>query len=183
MAEHINLKRQFEHVEADIENDPEKIRNTFNFRLNKQLSWEELLENDRIVILAEAGTGKTDEFKAITKLLQEEDKLAFFCRIEILEDLGIKGSLDIETQDKFNEWMSGNEEAYFFLDSVDEARLKSQKSFELALKTFATAIKKKEHQAKVFVSCRVSNWRATADLELFSKLLPSFKKRFGLPSV
>lgn len=172
ITKHIDLNRKFWSVEADKENDPESIRAMIAFGLGEQLSWEDLLEKNRIVILAEPGTGKTEEFRALKRRLQMAGKPAFFCRIDLLQELEIQRSLDIGTAEEFDEWLSGNKEGYFFLDSVDEARLTSHKAFEIALRRFANAIGKKLNIAKVFVSCRVSNWRATADLLLFLQQLP-----------
>ena len=172
VTEHIDLNRKFWSVEADKENDPESIRAMFAFGLGEQLSWKDLLGKNRIVILAEPGTGKTEEFRAVTRRLQMASKPAFFCRIELLQELEIRHCLDIGTAGEFDEWLSGNKEGYFFLDSVDEARLKSHKAFEIALRRFANAIGEKLNRAKIFVSCRVSNWWATADLSLFLKQLP-----------
>ena len=172
ITEHIDLDRKFWPVEADKGNDPESIRVMFAFGLGQQFSWDDLLVKTRVVILAEPGTGKTEEFRAITKRLRMARKLAFFCRIELLQELEIRHSLDIGEPDEFDEWLTGNKEAYFFLDSVDEARLKSHAAFEVALRRFAIIIGERLNRAKVFVSCRVSNWRATADLSLFLSHLP-----------
>jgi hypothetical protein len=161
MTKHIELDRTFWPVEADQENDPESIRAMLAFGLGKQLSWEDLLGKDRVVILAEPGTGKTEEFRAITRRLRMASKPAFFCRIELLQEMEIQHSLDIGTAEEFDEWINGNKEAYFFLDSVDEARLNSRTAFEIALRRFSNTIGERLDRAKVFVSCRVSNWRAT----------------------
>ena len=147
----------------------------YAYGLGQQLSWENLLTKYRTVILAEPGTGKTEEFQAVTQRLRMDGKLAFFCRIELLQALGVRGSLDIGTVEKFDEWSAGNKEAYFFLDSVDEARLTSRTAFENALRSFADTVSESLDRAKIFVSCRVSNWRATADLVLFSRYLPKPK--------
>ena len=172
MIEHIDLDRKFWPVEADKENDPESIRVMFAYGLGKQFSWEDLLGKYRTVILAEPGTGKTEEFRAVTKSLRMVGKPAFFCRIELLQNLEVKQSLDIGTVEEFDEWSTGNKEAYFFLDSVDEARLTSRAAFEIALRRFSNTIGERLNRAKIFVSCRVSNWRAAADLSLFLKHLP-----------
>ena len=177
MTKHIELDRKFWPVEADQENDPESIRAMLAFGLGKQLSWEDLLGKDRVVILAEPGTGKTEEFRAITGHLRMAGRPAFFCRIELLQKMEIQHSLDIGTAEEFSEWIDGNKEAYFFLDSVDEARLNSRTAFEIALRRFSKTIGERLNRAKVFVSCRVSNWWATADLALFLRHLPIPEKR------
>ena len=171
MADYIDLDRKFWPVEADKENDPESIRTMLAFGIGQQLSWNDLLEKDRTVIIAEPGTGKTEEFQAVTRRLRLASKLAFFCRIELLYKLEVRHSLYIGTAQEFDEWLAGKKEAYFFLDSVDEARLNERIAFEIALQRFANTIGESLNRAKVFVSCRVSNWRATADLSLFSRYL------------
>lgn len=175
MTNHIDLDRKFWPVEADKENDPENIRTMFAFGIGQQLSWDNLLKKDRTVIIAEPGTGKTEEFQAAAKRLRRDGKLAFFCRIELLQELGIRHSLYIGTAEEFANWLAGKNDAYFFLDSVDEARLNKRIAFELALQHFANTIGERLNQAKIFVSCRVSNWRATADLSLFLRHLPKLK--------
>jgi len=172
VTKHIELDRKFWPVEADKENDSESVRAMLALGLGKQLSWEDLLGKDRVVILAEPGAGKTEEFRAITRRLRMASKTAFFCRIELLQEMGIQDSFDIGTSEEFNEWMDGNKEGYFFLDSVDEARLKNHTTFEIALRRFGKTIGERLNRAKIFISCRVSNWQATADLSLFLRHLP-----------
>ncbi len=179
MTDHIELDRKFWPAEADNENKPENIRIMFALGIDEQLSWDDLLEKYRTVIIAEPGTGKTAEFQAVTKRLQMEGKPAFFLRIELLqsEKLEVRNSLDIGTEEEFDKWLAGENEAYFFLDSVDEALLTSRTAFDIALRRFSKTISESLDRAKIFVSCRVSNWRATADLALFSRHLPSPKPR------
>jgi len=178
VTEYIELERKFWPVEADKENDPEHIRTRLAFGVDRRLSWDDLLKNPRIVILAEPGTGKTEELRAVTRRLRVSGIPAFFCRIEILQSLDIRQAFDpgLGTGTEFDEWVTGKgeQEGYFFLDSVDEARLHSHAAFEIALQRFAGALGEGSnlHRAKVVVSCRVSNWRATADLDLFSARLP-----------
>ncbi len=175
-TEYIDLDRKFLPVEADKENDPDSIRIMLALRVDRRVSWDNLLEKPRLVILAEPGTGKTEEFQAVTKRLRTVGKLAFFCRIELLQNLDIRQAFDpgLGTSVEFDEWLTGEQQGYFFLDAVDEARLHSRSAFEIALRHFASALGEPSNlnRAKVIVSCRVSNWRATADLDLFLEHLP-----------
>lgn len=175
MAEYIDLDRKFWPVEADKDNNPESIREMHSLGISQQLSWNDLLQKYRAVIIAEPGTGKTEEFQSVTKRLRMDGKLAFFCRMELLNELGVRHSFDIGKAQEFDEWLVGEREAYFLLDSVDEARLSSRTAFEVALRCFSNTIGESLNRAKVFVSCRVSNWRATADLCLFKRELPKPK--------
>ena len=82
MAGYINLDRKFALFDTEVDNDSEGTRNIFGIEPGKQVSWDDLLKKNRIVILAEPGTGKTVEFEAITECLRNEGKPAFFCRKE-----------------------------------------------------------------------------------------------------
>lgn len=173
MSEYIELDRGFHPAETDEENNPENIMVRASLGLEYQTSWNDLLKLPRVVILAEPGTGKTEEFQAKTKLLRSSDKPAFFCRIEMLQDRELRKSFGIGTSAEFDSWLSGNQQGYFFLDSVDEARLYNHLAFEKALRNFADAMGASLNRATVIISCRVSEWRAIEDLTLFQGLLPS----------
>lgn len=175
MSKYIHLDRKFWPVEADTKNGPEAIREMAAFGMDRQISWAELLKRKCVVILGEPGSGKTEELRAATKRLREAGSFAFFCRIDFLQDSDVDQSLEFETRTEFQEWIVGDKEAYFFLDSVDEARLTSRKAFEKALRHFIDDLGGALNRARVAVSCRVSEWRATADLEMLNRYLPEFK--------
>ena len=172
MTQYINLDRRFWPLEPDVENDPGSIRAKVAFGLDSDLSWNDLLDKPRVVVLAEPGTGKTAEFKAATDRLRAEGKVAFFFRIELLQRLEVSQSIDIGTRAEFDAWLRDDAEGYFFLDSVDEALLTSHSAFQIALRRFADTLADSLNRTRVFVSCRVSNWRATADLSMFQRYLP-----------
>jgi len=171
-SKHIQIDRKFWPLEKTESKDPETIRAMIRYGLGQIFLWSDLLNKKRVVILAEPGTGKSAEFQMITKQLKEQHKHAFLCRIELLQSMDFRESLDIGTAEEFDKWLSENENGYFFLDSVDEARLQSHLAFEHALRRFAKNLSGQLKRAKIFISCRVSNWRATADLSLFLKHLP-----------
>ena len=65
MADYINLDRKFWPVEADKENDPESIRTMLAFGIGQQLSWDDILEKDRTVIIAEPAQGRLRNFRLL----------------------------------------------------------------------------------------------------------------------
>lgn len=75
---HIALDRKFLPVSNKDDADPDAIR--FNYLLSRepQPGWQELIQMTRVVVLAEAGTGKTEEFKETARRLRHEGKAAFF---------------------------------------------------------------------------------------------------------
>ena len=94
MLKYIELNRTFWPVPDDANFDPDTLRVEAMYG-DKTTGWPELLELSRVVVLAEAGTGKTDEFKAKATKLRAEGKAAFFCAIEELADIGIEEAISI----------------------------------------------------------------------------------------
>jgi len=137
------------------------------------LDWADLLEHRRVVILAEALSGKTEEFRNQARQLALQGRAAFFLRIEELADQGLEDALSGDEAQAFESWRSGLAVGFFFLDSVDEARL-NRKSFESAIKNFARELGDSAQRAHVFVSCRVTDWRGDADARVVQRLLPAW---------
>ena len=115
--------------------------------------WALLREDYRAVILADAGAGKTFELKAEAARLDARGHAAFFIRIEDIDD-AFGCAFEVGSAGGFESWLCGAEEAWFFLDSVDEVRLEAPRAFEAALRAFATRIHDARHRAHVYVSSR-----------------------------
>jgi len=73
---------------------------------------------------------------------------------------------------KFEAWKSnGNEPGWFFLDAVDELKLTNGK-LDRALRQFSRDIAGHLGRARVFISCRPSDWRPSLDLTTVQSRLP-----------
>lgn len=142
-------------------------------RVGGWLNWEQLLQQRRVALLAEALSGKTWELEHQVKVLREQQKPAFFVRIEDLADGGFETALDAADVAAFHEWKESSvKEAWFFLDSVDEARL-NHKSFPKALRAFKNELGQANlNRSFVFISCRVSDWKGVADVQAIQNALP-----------
>lgn len=141
--------------------------------------WDVLLEQFRVVILADAGAGKTYELRSAAERLQQDGRPAFFIRIEdIDEDFGT--AFEIGTDQQFSDWLAGAGEAWFFLDSVDEVRLRTPRAFETALRAFAGRIRPARQRAHIYISGRPYAWRSLIDRALVEELLP-FDPRIAAP--
>jgi len=140
----------------------------------KRTDWSELEKEFRIVILAEAGAGKSHEMEARAKHAEECGRAAFFIRIEDIED-GFESAFEVGTAESFECWLSSREKAWFYLDSIDEARLDNPRKFEKAIRHFATRIKGAQQRAHIVISSRPYAWRAYSDRNLLERYLP-FKK-------
>lgn len=90
----IDLDRTFRPVAADDLGDPEVMAALDDSSLLKGDSWTVVLEYLRVVLLAEAGSGKTMEMKAQARRLSGTGKCAVFIPIEELADQDIDAVLE-----------------------------------------------------------------------------------------
>lgn len=169
MSKYIPLNRQFSPI-FKCHEDAEELEISLNWGSGKTESWDLLLSEFRCVVLAEAGAGKTMEFFERAKLLEEEGKPSFFIRIEDI-DRHFDDSFEIGDEDSFGDWLNSSEEAWFFLDSVDEAKLVSPRAFEKAIQRFSKCIQRGAHRAHIYISSRPYSWRANADEAFMDKHL------------
>jgi hypothetical protein len=170
----INLDRYFAPLAKDQEPNLD-IGRFWGARVSGWLGWEELRRRRRVILLAEASSGKTEEFRHQCEVLRAAGSPAFFLRIEELAEQGIEAALDGESAKLLETWLAGSGEGWFFLDSVDEARL-NRKSFDGALKRFAKDIGTGLERSHVYVSCRVTDWKGAEDRSTFARYLPAWKK-------
>lgn len=167
----VDLDRSFVRISKDKEPDF-SIGSSWGRKLGSWLTWTELLDHRRVVLLAEASSGKTAEFRGRAEALRTEGRPGFFVAIEQLADVGLEAVLGPLEADLFQNWKASTQDAWFFLDSVDEARL-NRKSFDLALKLFARELGVAAlGRAHVFVSCRASDWKDPDDRRSVENLLP-----------
>ena len=172
LERHFSLMRQS--VPDSDEQEQNWILGEWILGKRKHTSWQELEEEFRCVILAEAGAGKSFEMKTRAKHAKGQGRTAFLIRIEDIKD-GFNTSFDVGCADTFENWLNSKEEAWFFLDSIDEARLENPRAFKKAIKCFAARINPARQRARVFISSRPYAWRPRLDRELVEKYLP-FKK-------
>jgi len=172
----VPLIRRFRPVAKDADTDEaESVRLLWGH--SKLKVWQDLEKAYRTVILADAGAGKTFEMEGRARRLREKGQQAFFLRIESLAD-GVANAIEVGTADDFAKWLSGEAEAWFFLDSVDEARLDDPRAFENAIRHFAAAVENAKHRAHIYVSSRPYAWRAKLDREMIERLLPFDKQKY-----
>lgn len=142
-----------------------------SYRGGPELTWPDLLKRFRVIVLSEAGSGKTEEIRQIALRLLREQKAAFFLRLEhISEDFEV--AFEVGTFEEFTKWLASNDEAWLLLDSVDEARLRNPADFERAIRKLASRIRAAKDRAHILVTGRSSAWRPKTDLKLCKQQLP-----------
>jgi hypothetical protein len=135
------------------------------------LGWEELLSKRRVVILAEAGSGKSTEMKERARLQEADGRRAFHASLEDIGADGLEGALSATNRKRLAEWRESRDEAWLFLDSVDEAKAAGVR-LEKVLRRLAEGILGAEHRAHVILSGRITDWAFRSDLELLKDWLP-----------
>ncbi len=172
MQNYIPLDRKFVKVDARSQ-DGEHDDFLLGFEYSSEFgnSWSDILKNPCTIILAEAGSGKTTEFHAQTEQLRREGKPAFFCRLEILAEESLEDALGIGRRQEFQAWKDSNAHGYFFLDSVDEARLTSLRAFEMAIIHFVKAVELCRKRLTVVISTRPHEWLAQSDPAMLERRL------------
>lgn len=163
----IDLDRTFSKIliDGDISDDADLISRRSR---SGELHWPDLLSQHRVVLLSEAGSGKTAEIRNITRQLQREGKTAFFLRIEnVMSEL--EDAFEEGTFDEFESWLASDTEGWLFLDSVDEARLGDPREFERAIRKLGRLTKSIRAKAHILITGRSTAWRASTDLAICEK--------------
>src|SRR6185312_6687852 len=120
------------------------------FRVKSNIGWHEILECNRVVILSEAGSGKTQEIKNVAAKLRAEGRSAFFLRLELIPD-DFDIAFEVGTPEDFQLWLKSTETGWLLLDSVDEARLRSPHDFELAIRKIGKLIETAKNRAHIVI--------------------------------
>lgn len=170
--DHVELGRTFRVLDRAAQEDADGAIGHYSGLLAKT-GWPDILGRSRVVVLAEAGSGKTAEMKAQVGQLRARGEAAFFVPIEELGQAELAATLPPTDLAMFTSWKAGNlATAWLFLDAVDELKL-TRGRFDTALKRVARAIDGQLHRAHIVLSCRPSDWRASADLGAVRELLPA----------
>ena len=171
--EYIELSRTFRDEPQDTGFEdgvqpPLSGRNKFG----RDLDWTQPLNFDRVVLLAEAGSGKTKEMQEQVRILNQQGRFAFFLPLEALDREPVGAILSPDSEKRFEKWRTNSEQtAWFFLDAVDELKLVSGK-LDRALNRLRKDLDGFLDRTRVIVSSRPSDWRFISDRQAFEKQLP-----------
>ena len=168
----IELHRTFELAGDDpAETDRALMRAFAHMTAQKLTGWPEILQLSRVILLGEAGSGKTQELRFRSEQLRKAGKFAWFGRIEDIADGPFIDSIETSlAKESFKAWHRGADTGYLFLDSVDESRLRGL-SFRRLLYSVAEAIRGASDRVRIVISCRVSDWQSSSDRDLVGEIL------------
>jgi len=168
--EFVELDRTFQELSNNCsENDDVDISLEFGF--GERLRWSNLINEYRLIILSEAGSGKTAEIRNIARMLSEQGRSAFFLRLEHIPR-DFEYSFEVGTYEAFEEWLASGAEGWLLLDSVDEARLRDPGDFELAIRKLSKRIIKAKERTHIVITGRTTGWRPRTDLDCCCVHLP-----------
>lgn len=169
------MDRRFRDLTDKEREDPAILAHFGDSGMPRGSDWPELLKSERVVLFAEAGSGKTREMQAQAKRLTAAGKTAFFLPIEALDREDVRGILAMEPgeAERFDAWLAeGDQPGWLFLDAVDELKLTNGK-LDLALGKVSRALGAARNRAHIILSCRPTDWRPVQDLETLNKRLPT----------
>lgn len=168
----IELGRTFHELSPHAENDesnPYPLLQT-----GKLLRWADLLQEHRVILLSEAGAGKTEEIRNVARRLRSEGKRAFFLRLEhVARDFEI--AFEEGSFEELSRWIASDGEAWLFLDSIDESRLRDPRDFEAAIRKLGHVLGSAKQRVHIVITGRTTAWRPSSDLALCTNQLPFAK--------
>lgn len=162
MKNDIPIDRRFALAEKKEILDPDYI-SFFNSEPDGIYRWQNLLESAPLVILGEGRSGKTHEFEKQVENLRRAGNISFFIPLERLHDENLEDVLSTEDFKTFTAWKaSPTAVAYFFLDALDELKLRDG-SLRTAAKKIQLACEPHFSRLKLVLSCRPADWQLQID--------------------
>ncbi|HEU5400209.1 MAG TPA: hypothetical protein VFU86_02560, partial [Terriglobales bacterium] len=140
-------------------------------RFGGSQNWSQLLKLQRVIVLAEAGSGKSDELEAQAKAQRKAGRSAFYVTVQDVARSGLPAALSYRDRELFAAWKKSEDPAWFFVDSVDELKLDGMR-LETALKELSDAIEGAAFRANILLSGRITDWEFRGDLARFEEFLP-----------
>ncbi len=117
-------------------------------------NWADILRSKRILIISEAGAGKTYECREQRQRLWDAGEPAFLLELATLASSDVRAMLDHEEERRLDAWLTSQADvATFFLDSIDELKL-SLGSVEQALKRLSKAIGGQLARVRIVITTR-----------------------------
>ena len=162
------INRSFRDLSDEEVADIEKASILTRMGWTGSFGWDELLRSQRILIVSEAGAGKTYECQAHQAKLWTAGEPAFFLDLATLAGSSVREMLGEDEEQRFDAWLrSQSLIATFFLDSVDELKLTLGK-FDQALKRLNKALAGQLGRARIIITTRP----VPIDRELIFRHLP-----------
>lgn len=164
----MTVQRSFHHIPEGHLGEADQQPFLVSLGWSNASGWNDLLLSKRVLIISEAGAGKTYECRTQRQRLWDNGEAAFVLELATLANSDVRAMLDHEEEYRLNAWLASQSDvATFFLDSIDELKL-SLGSFEQALKRLNKAIAGQLGRVRVVITTRPVPF----DEQLVRRLLP-----------
>lgn len=121
---------------------------------SRAIGWEDLLKSKRILIVSEAGAGKTFECQSQANHLLKMGEASFFLELAALSQNNLRDLLSSDEEVRLDNWLTSQDAiATFFLDSIDELKL-SRGSLKLGLQKLAKGVGGNLNRLRVVITTR-----------------------------
>jgi len=163
-----NVQRTFRDLSREEAADVEMTSMLARMEWSGTLGWDVLLESRRVLIISEAGAGKTYECRVRQQVLWRRGESAFYLDLAQLATNNLRDLLSADEEIRLEAWLAAQSDvATFFLDSIDELKL-TLGSFETALKRLSKAIAGQLGRVRIVITTRP----IAVDLQLIQQHLP-----------
>lgn len=162
---YVDLDRQFSRLDGTAAPENAAARSYLSpaHTASGDYDWKGLLEERLVVILGEPGSGKSWELRAQHAAMQQRGEFAFLVELERLIDRPLEDALSPEDRMLFLRWKKSQKLAYFFFDSVDEAKIRQHADFYSALDSVSNAIRTTLGRTRIVISSRIFEWQPLTD--------------------
>lgn len=129
----MEIERTFQNISEESLDKADQHSYLVSLGWARGTGWQELLCSKRILIVSEAGAGKTYECETQCRSLWDAGEPAFHLELATLAKSNLRDMLNPEKKGRLDAWLTSQSDvATFFLDSMDELKL-SRGSFKDAL--------------------------------------------------
>jgi hypothetical protein len=166
---------------SEKQNDAAEIYAWLRHSSRHDLDWTKLLQHRRVVILAEAGSGKTEELREHARRLSVNRQFGFYATVQDVARHGLEGALDNADRSRLQQWRVSDQPGWFFIDSIDEAKL-VKIQLETALRKLKDRFEVAPRRAYLVLSGRLTDWEFRADLSRLGEILGVPPEASALPA-
>lgn len=177
----IDLDRRFLRW-SEKQNDAAEVYAWLRHHSRNDLDWPKLLQHHRVVVLAEAGSGKSEELKEQARRLGSNGQFGFYATVQDVARQGLDAALGNAGRCRLEQWRASDQPGWFFIDSIDEAKL-DKIQLETTLRQLKDGFEVAPHRAYLVLSGRLTDWEFRADLSRVAKYLPVPAGPSALPAL
>lgn len=148
------VQRTFRDLSQEEINDIEQASVLVEMGWSGAFGWDKLLESKRVLIISEAGSGKTYECRAQCQTMWDKGDPAFYIELAQLATTNLRDLMSADEEARLDAWHAAQSDvATFFLDSIDELKL-TLGSFETALKRLGKAVAGQLGRVRIITTTR-----------------------------